>query len=134
MGMANGARFIKGFVTAPLSDGSCIINFGVEFDKFLFYIEATNESKAVILSSGENANKAYGFAGVYPGISIDEYNNNYNMLALRINPSTKATTGGASSAGGTQTSISIPTRAITSAYANYMYYGLTYEYYIVEIK
>ena len=139
MAMASGADFVKGSFTAPSTNTDGVINFGKAFTKYMFVIEATEESKTSIINSGINANKAFAFCGVYPDFKINnsQISNYHNSFSVRINPSTNEVGQGtmpSSAITATTTSIAMPARAITQNFANYLYGGLTYNYYIVEIK
>ena len=134
--MASGAQFIKGSFTVPSDSGSIYtLNFGKSFNKYLIFIEATAESKTQIINSGYSGNRTFGYVGFYPCIEINNTTDEYNTMAQTINPST-----GVLSAGGfkgttmTNSSFTYVAVSLNSAGSFYLLQGLTYNYYIVEIK
>lgn len=134
MGMASGAEYVKGSFTVPESVSNYTIDFGKTFNKYLFLIEADEDSKTAILNSDVDANKTYAMIGIFPTPLISSYTFPSNASTFRINPSTKLLTSGSPNVTATSTSLQITCSSLTGSSANVLYRGLTYNYYVVEIK
>lgn len=133
--MASGANFVKGTYAVP-SSGTTKIEFGKTFNRYMYFIELTDDSKTALLNSGENGNRTFAICGIYPMPSANDESPSYCGFTYRINPTT-----GAQSASSTnsvisvidESSITFP-RASFSGGVNYLYTNCTYNYFIVEIK
>lgn len=129
-----GAQFVKGTFTVPDSGSTYTLNFGKSFSKYLIIIEATSESKSTIMDSGLTSARSYAFRGMYSGFQIGEGTDANQGELSRVVPTTNVTSNAFISTWTlTQSSITFPTIDLASA-QHYLYYGLTYNYYIVEIK
>ena len=129
--MASGAKFESGsFTTGNTSPYT--LNFQNSYDKYLVYIEMTEESKSAYVNAGEDKTRTYAFCWKYPQPIIDNGEpTNVSMLTVRYNASTKASTynfGGISGFGSNY--ITIP----NSNEMNSLLKGYSYNYYVVEIK
>ena len=133
-GMASGAQFVKGTFTVPNDANTYELSIGKTFEKYLFLVEADDNSKRTIISSGYDASKCYGILGIYPKFEINNVSAAFNMVHARINPSTSANALGSSNITNTSTAITLNCADLSAAYPNGIYRGLTYNYYIVEIK
>ena len=129
-----GAQFVKGSFTVQSSGNTQTLNFGKTFDKYLIIIEAASESKQTIMDSGLTSARSFAFLGKYPGFQIGESTNANQGMLCRVVPSTNVITDVfVTTWTFTQSSVTFPTIGLESG-QNYLYYGLTYNYYIVEIK
>lgn len=133
--MASGADFVKGTFTVPDDTGAnYTLNFGKDWSKYFFIIEATDESKSTIINSGLNASKAYAFIGLFPRFSINNVNASFNGTYARINPSTSATDPiNATNVSPLVSKIGFTVNSLNNG-QSVLFKGLTYNYYIVEIK
>ena len=138
MAMASGAQFVKGTFTVPDSGSTYTLTFGKTFSKYLFSVEADDNSKTQIASSGLSDNRAFCYVGIYPPRIINNVTNSVNKMIDNYNAPT-------SSAGGTATSYHTCSeswieflvsnlRGTGTAATRNLLRGLTYNYYIVEIK
>lgn len=132
--MAGGAKFIKGSFTVPSNATSYMLDFGKSFAKYLYIIEADATSKSEIVNSAQAYQKTYAMFGIYPNTAINNAEYNANTAYLRITPSTGVTVSSVNNANPAASSITISASALTTNSANALYRGLTYNYYIVEIK
>ena len=132
--MASGAQYVSGSFTVPNDGSSYTISFGKTFSKYIFYIEATDDTKTALLNSGLSASRAYMFIGSYPKTAVNNVENNYTCAYQRVNPS-NGTVDMAVNSGATltSTSINIGTGLFTSG-AFYLYKGYSYNYFVCEIK
>lgn len=133
--MASGAQYIKGSFTVPNSGSSYTLNFGKTFAKYLFIIEATDESKATMISSTTvSAAKLYCLVGSFPSPGINN-TPGVGKLANRYTPSTEAL-GSVGTKYNTcgESSIVFTVAPFETGGANYLYNEFSYNYYIVEIK
>lgn len=129
--MASGADFAKGTFKVPNS-GTYTLNFGKTFNKYLYIVEMTDDSKTDLINTGVNASRSFAVIGVYPSMKIDN-TDGYSDLVSRINPSTKALSENhMGNVVHTTSSIQFPVGSTASA--NYLYYEYSYNYYIVEMK
>ncbi len=136
--ISSGADCVKGSFTVGNSETYHTINFGKTFSKYLFIIEADDESKEDIAECELTTARAYLIIGRYPGFKFASEDVDYRLIAERVKPSdsTLSTTNiGASSAVVlTDSSITINCYALTNTNApNYLYQGLTYNYYVFEM-
>ena len=137
--ISTGAEFVKGSFTVGDNDTSHTINFGKTFSKYLFIIEADTESKETILNTGLSSSRAYMSICIFPGVKIASDNVDYQIIVERIKPSDSSLTitNKTSSTYYTlsDSSITIKCYAVTNTNApDYLYQGLTYNYYVFEIK
>lgn len=133
MGMAQGAYFEKGTITVPDSGSFYEINLNKQLDKYLIYIEATDETKAQIINNTDNNSKPFVFVGIYPRPSINS--KVFGYLVGRYNPSAEACNGSAFTNGYiTNSRFQVPINSLSGANVNCLYYGMTYNYFAVEIK
>ena len=132
--MAKGAEYITGTFTVPDSGSSYVIYFGKTLERYIFLIEATDESKTAIMESGINGTKSFAFIGIYPRLSIDTYNANFNGTYARINPSTKEMSSiVATNVDPTASSIGFNVNSLADG-SSVIFRGLTYKYTIIELK
>ena len=131
----DGANYVSGSFTVPETGSTYTLNFGKTISNYLVLIEATDASKEEIIASEYNGAKTYCAIGVYPKRKIGEITENNNLFLNRVNPSTSALTqvyvGNWTF---TSSSIELKTEDLNASSANYFYHGLTYNYYVVEIK
>lgn len=136
MSMAiKGAEYISGTFTVPNDSGNRFtLQFGKTFSKYLFLIDATDETKEAIIASGANGNRAYAVFGAYPMPSINNEIPSLNETYCRINPNTMAVSTGYSTSMATPNADSIVMEAgnFVSG-AQYVYQGCSYKYYIVSL-
>lgn len=132
--MANGAQFVKGSFTVPADADKYMLNIGKTFEKYMFVIEADDTSKSTIINSGYDASKCYGILGIFPKFSINNIVSAFNMVHARINPATSANALGSSNITNTTTEITLNCADLSGSSPNVVYSGLTYNYYIFEIK
>lgn len=134
MAMASGAQFVKGSFTVPNDASRYTINFGKSFSKYILFIEADSTSKQSILDSGINASRAYAVLAVYPTMTIGEASA-HKYIYNRIHPVNKtASVDGNNNGNKSVNSVELPVYALTGNSTNGLFQGLTYSYYIVEIK
>ena len=136
--MANGADFVKGTFTVP-SDASSpyIVSLGKTFDKYLFYIEMTDEDKETLTGlTSITGQRGYGFVGKYPDFEINEQTDNQGTLAHTIAPSTgnASRTSANFNQYGTSTQLGLICGGINTNASGRIYQGYSYNYYVVEIK
>jgi len=132
--MASGAQFIKGSFTVPNDASTYTINFGKSFSKYILFIEADSESKQAILDSGVNSSRAYAVLAIYPTMTIGGYSF-YKCIYNRIHPTNKSVSIDGNNNGNTYVnSVELPVAALTGSSSSRLFRGLTYDYYIVEIK
>lgn len=129
---------LSGTFTVPASGTTYTLSFGRTISKYIFLIEATDDTKTAIVSSGYNGAKPYAFIGVYPKRQINNTDNSIDTLTLRLNPSTSAQSTGTMSGGSnpysiTDTSITIGATALTSSGATLLINGYSYKYYVAPI-
>lgn len=77
--MASGARFVKGTYTVP-SSGTAKLEFGKAFNKYMFFIEMADESKTILMNSGETGNRTFAVIGCYPMPSVDNTSPSFGEL------------------------------------------------------
>lgn len=128
-----GADFIKGSFTVPNDENSFVLNFEKTFSKYLFFIEADDDSKDAIVATGYTNAKAYAFIGSYPKEKINNITEDTNVLCMRITPSTSALTRSGVNITFDGSSITINASAVSAGNASYLYRGMTYNYFVVEI-
>ena len=131
-----GARFVKGAFTVPDSGSAYTLDFGKTFAKYLFVIEANNDSKTTMVNNTSIASaKEFQIIGIFPNPIINNTPQTSNKLVSRYTPSTGVAIGGGSSNHTCyESSINFSLGSFESGNQNYLYYGFTYNYYIVEIK
>ena len=130
--MAKGANFIKGTFTAPSGASSYTLNFGKTFNKYIYLVEMTEESKTALVNSGITAIRAFAWVGIWPNVSINNVAYASNSLYARYNPSTNETSGGVMSASSySNSSITFAVSNLTSITT--LFEGYSYNYYIVEV-
>ena len=95
--MASGARFVKGTITIPDSGSFYEINIGKTFNKYIVYIEATEESKTQIINNTDNNSKSWALFEVYPRPKIN--GKTFGFLTGRYNPISQAINAGAGTGG-----------------------------------
>ena len=129
-----GLKHESGSFTTPSSGSSYTLNFQNTYSKYVLFIEASDESKATIVSSGETSAKTFAALVIYPKLHINSSDAPNQTSLFRIKPSTGAIDDGFPTSGFTYTggSATMPLGLITSG-ANYLYRGMTYSYYIAEI-
>ena len=135
--MASGARFEKGTFTIPsnFSGNQYTINFSRSYSKYMIIIEATDSSKTEIINTGYGGNRAFAFIGFYPMLEINNASDEYNVTGQTLNPSSGVISGGSfKTATLTDSSFSNTAVALSSAGSYYFHKGLSYNYYVVEIK
>ena len=134
MGMASGADYIKGSFTTGNTSGHRI-SFGKTFSKYIYFVEMTEESKATLMASGQDAHKMVACCGIYPRVMVGDVPVVNGFASYRVNPTTSATSQSTSAALSSidNTSIVLPNSAITGG-SNSLYRGYSYNYYVVEIK
>ena len=138
MGMANGARFVKGSIAIPSIEYNPLytIDFGATFDEYLFYIEMDETSKTQLMNSGQTGDRQYALLYKYTTPIIGNQPESEYKFSYRIKPSTSAFSATGTNVGVldniSTTSLDIWVRPIGNTYA--FYPGYTYNYYVVEIK
>lgn len=136
MGMAGGAKYVKGTFTVPdSSDSYFALSFGKTFTKYLLLIEADDTSKQIIDDSNINASRAYALSAVYPTMQIGDKSAS-KYVYYRIHPQTKSVSVDGNNNGDlTDTGVSLYKADLMSgSTTNAVFRGLTYNYYVVEIK
>ena len=132
--MAAGARYVKGTFTVPKNSNSYTIDFGKSFSKYILFIEADSTSKQTILDSGINASRAYAVLAIYPTMTIGEASAN-KFIYNRIHPVNKTVSVDGNNNGDKSVNfVQVPATELTGSSTNGLFRGLTYGYYIVEIK
>ena len=136
-GITTGVDFIKGNFTVGNSETSHVLSFGKTFSKYLFIIEADDDSKSAIMETGMSYNRAYMFIGTYPGIKITSDSIRYQTIVERVKPSNNVLAldnAGLSTYTLSGSSITIPCSALSNTNApSFLYQGLTYNYHVFEI-
>lgn len=136
MGMLKGAEVIKGSFTVPANGvNNYKIEFGKSFDKYIYIIEMTEESKLQLMQTGINANKGYARLGIYQPFSIDSISpSKTTHLSFRCNPSEGTVMATTATANGIDSSsIAIAMGAVTTNSTNILYNGYSYNYTIVSL-
>ncbi len=133
----SGKEFVSGSFTCPDSNTTQVISFGKTFNKYLFFIEMAETSKATLVSSNVAYDKFYAIFGIYPLTSINNHENAVNMGSLRYKPSTDTLTSGTTSSSFTCTTTSItgnvrPVDQSSSA-QHMLIRGYTYNYIVVSL-
>ena len=135
MQMANAKSVIRGQFTVPLDTGNkYTLQIGKTLSQYMFFVEATDESKQQLMELTINNAKMIGAMGCYPARAVNNVSlsPNYSMF-FRVNPTT-----GVLDATNNQTIsyydsyIEIYARSIDSG-AVQVYKGLTYNYVICEL-
>ena len=134
MGMTGGARFEKGSFTVPLSVTSYTINLSKSYNNYVIIIEADATSKQQIIDSGTDRVRSFFYMCIYPNREIKNKSISNNMFSIYIYPSNDVTGGLSDHCTMTENSITFGVSGLTSAGNMRLYNGLTYNYYIVEIK
>lgn len=136
MGMAKGAEVINGSFTVPANGTyNYTIEFGKSFNKYIYIIEMTEESKLQLMQTGIDANKGYARLGIYTPFSINGLSSPNTMhLSSRYNPSAETAMSTVATANGIDSSsITIANGPVTSNSANILYNGYSYNYTIVSL-
>ena len=133
-GMASGANFVKGSFTVPNSGASYSVDFGKSFDRYIFLIEADEDARETIIDSGLDASKAFAVIGTHPVLNINNVDVNFGEALARINPATSAVAMGSAKWGTTSSRINVGIAPLTGSTPSALYHGLTYNYYVFEIK
>ena len=131
-----GTEILKGTFTAiNQGDNRFTINFGKTFSSYIFYVEMTAASLALLEASGQTGAKMYACIGRYPKHDIEEPPSNGNAyISYRIKPSDKTL-----SIAGTEnntidgSSISFQCQGYNGG-ANILYTNHDYEYMIIPIE
>ena len=132
----SGANFVKGTFTVP-SDASTpfTFDFGKSFEKYLFYIEISDEGKEDIIEETYAGRRAYAFTGNYPNAKLSEQiTNPYNGIAYNYASSNQTPNYSQVNFNLTDHSITYTCGAFSANNASMFIKGYTYNYYIVEIK
>ena len=124
---------VTGCVIGAVSGISFTLNFGKTFSKYLFIIEADDDSKDDIVDTGYSNQKAYAFIGSYPKETINNITEDTNVLCMRITPASSALTRSGVNITFDGSSITINASAVSAGNASYLYRGMTYNYFVVEI-
>ena len=123
-----------GSFTCPDSGSNYTLNLSKTYTKYIVFIEADSTSKTTIMNSGITSARSYALIGIFPKTSVGNTESNYQTFLERVNPSSGAMDIGTPSSGFTYTSSSVTCQtAQISSGANYLYRGLTYNYFVTEI-
>lgn len=123
-----------GSFTVPDQGSDYTVTLQNTFPECLIFIEATEESKAAILASGQTAPRSFAFIEHYPGLKINNTETPEYVFAYRVNPST-----GDLSFANAENYILYGNSAMTlsigsfSTGANYFYKGCSYNYTIIGL-
>ena len=134
MAMASGAQFYSGTFTTPTSQNTYTLSLPKPFNKYMFFVEMTGDSKTALKNTGNESSKTFFVMGKYPEPTFDNanintfYNGRYKPSAGTVDSTTSSVVTSIDNS-----SITFTNRAITYG-ANVLYQGYTYNYYIVEIK
>lgn len=125
----------SGTFTCPDTGTIYTLNFSKTYSKYFILIEATESSIETIIASGATSVKTFALHGFYPKLNVNNTEVTHQTILNRIKPSDLTTNADVPTSNFTysSTSFSASMGAITTG-ANYLYRGLTYNYYIVEIK
>ena len=133
-----GARFLSGTFTVP-SDASSpyVLPFGKTFNKYLFFIEMTDDSKSSLIGETSiTASKGYSMYGIYPNRTINNKIDANNAAVYVLNPSTgniSRTTGNLNSSG-SKTQLGLECDSLSTGAAVRVYKGMTYNYFVAEMS
>ena len=134
-GAGGDVDYISGTFTVPSNATNYKFEFGKTISSYLFLIEATEESKTEIVNSESTNARAYVWFGTYPVTVIDNKNTANCFFANRIQPSTEAISNGAmSNSAMSDTGISFTVVGMTDSGWGSLVKGLSYNYYVAEIK
>ena len=134
-GMGSGVNCVKGTFTVPDSGTSYTIQFGKEFQSYLFMIELSDDSKSTVLNSGSTYSRAYKYYGDYPGPEIDNGYETTCIYVARITPSTKVKSYGTrDNTICANNSITLSTVGIMESGWGSLVKGLTYKYLVVSLE
>lgn len=131
-----GAQFVKGSFTVPSdSNANMVVQFGKTFNSYMLLIEMTDDSKAVLKNSGSTDYSTFCYVGVYPERKMDNDGSGFGALLYTyrsstnmFSPSNMGTTAFSGS------SFSMAVKDITGSATARLIKGLSYNYYIIEIK
>lgn len=129
-----GLKYESGSFTCPDSGSSYTLNFANTYSKYMIAIVATAESVESIMASGATSAKTFALHGFYPKANANNTDSNYQTILDRIKPSASTMDAAVPAADFTYTGTSFTGQMglITSG-ANYLYRGLTYNYFVVEV-
>ena len=125
----------SGSFTVPDQGSEYAVTLEKQFTECIIFAEATEESKALIIASGQTAPRPFAFITHYPGLDINNGKTPEYVFAYRINPST-----GDLSFANAENYLLYGNKAMTvstgtfGSGANYFYRGCTYNYVIYGIK
>ncbi len=131
---ATGADYVSGTFTVPADATSYTLEFGKTFSNYIFLVEATDNAKTSIMSSGSTNARGYAYIGVYPKREINSEEYSSNVYVMRVIPSTGTLSNGVT--GGSmcsETGITFSTVDVTASGWSSLVKGLTYNYFIVAI-
>ena len=130
----SGANFTSGsFTITSNATNPYVLEFGKTFSKYIFYIEATGESKQQLYDTSLSGRRCYASVGHYPKTEINNTQNNKIAFAWTYVPSTGAVGNTESDITATDSTISFPCINISQNNQNALIRGLTYNYFICEI-
>lgn len=134
MQMAQGAEYIAGSFTVPLSGTPYEVQYGKSFGSYLLMIEMFEESKTALQNTGSSNLTAIRYCGMYPAATIGNIVNTYAASVYIYRPDTGAT--GTSSLGAAallSSSFKVDTRDVTSLGSVRLIRGYTYHYIVVSL-
>ena len=127
--MANWKRIEEGTFTVPENVNDFTLNYQNSFNKYFIIVEASSESKAVIINTQSETRKTFAVVAFYPKLSINNTDDNYNGLEQYIVPSSNTLAGSSLNIVQlTNSSCTLRARNINTSYNSCLYNGLTYNY------
>lgn len=133
-GKGSGANVVNGTFTVPEDAASpYIFNIGKKLDKYIFFIEATDESKELLLDTSLAGRRAYSFVGNYPKTNINDTDNSVDTFVYTYVPSTGVLSNATATVTLSDESISMPCIALTANNQGAVIKGFSYNYFIVEV-
>ena len=124
----------SGTFTTPSSGNTYELTFSNTYSSYMILIEMTSNSKTALMNSGRTAGRTFSMIGVYPQRSVNNTNNPYQSLLLRVNPSNSNMDYGGPTTTFVYTSSSLTMPLGPTTSANQLYREFTYNYFVVEIK
>ena len=130
--MAKGVEIIKGSFTTN-NNGTYTINIGKTLNRYLFFIEMTDDSKSDLLLTGQTSAKMLACEGLYQTPEINNSRPEDCVLSFRVVPTTGVTSYSSSTINNIDGSSITFTNNTPQNGANVLYRGYTYNYIIIPI-
>ena len=133
--MAKGKKFVSGTFTCG-EETTRRIEFGQTFNKYLYLLELTDESKQALIDSGISYTKTYAWAGIFPRCLINGKTSNANSIGFRYTPETDETITGSTGVITLQSDYFegyVRALSVSTGPTNYLIRGYSYNYIVVSL-